>query len=142
MRREWTGALVAAALAFASMSVLTSCTSEAPVPTAAPTEAPTGFPAIPQGKGIIASTVMTKVTSEPGTKVIAEGTVTMPDGESGVIAISVSWVDPATSAVYARGVTLVDDLAAGEQGEWTTSAELPESATGATTVLGAVILEE
>ncbi|MCK8475675.1 hypothetical protein [Microbacterium aurugineum] len=145
MRRVWTGAVIAAAITLGSTGMLTGCTSEGSVPaavTATPTDAPTGFPVIPEGRGIITSTVMTKVTSEPGTTVVAEGTVTMPEGESGAIAISVSWVDPATSAVYARGVTVVDGLAAGEQSEWTTSAELPESATDVATVLGAVIVDE
>ncbi|WP_052193533.1 hypothetical protein [Microbacterium sp. ZOR0019] len=143
MRRVWSGALLACVITLASTGMLTGCTSEDPVPTTAtPTDAPTGFPAIPEGRGVIASTIMTKVTSEPGATVVAEGTVTMPEGEAGAIAISVSWVDRATSAVYARGVTVVDGLAAGEQSEWTISAELPESATEVTTVLGAVIVEE
>lgn len=85
---------------------------------------------------------MTKATSEPGTTVMAEGTVAMPEGESGAITISVGWVDAATNAVYARGVAVVGGLAAGEQGKWTTSADLPESATNVTTVLGTVITEE
>jgi hypothetical protein len=103
-------------------------------------EVPGSLPEIPTGKGIISAVTMDSATTTPGDLVTATGTLTMPEGETGDVAISVSWVDPATSSVYARGVTTLTGVKPGEQRTWEVTADLPASAEGASTVLGAVIV--
>jgi hypothetical protein len=82
---------------------------------------------------------MTSSTDTPGTTVEAKGTVTMPEGEQGTIAISVSWTNAADGHVYALGVSRLPGVKAGETKEWTVTADLPADAEDVKTVLGAVI---
>ena len=104
--------------------------------------APAGeLPEIPAGKGIISAVTMDSATTEPGGPVLAEGTLVMPEGQEGDVAISVSWVNPETSSVYARGVTTLKGVKPGEERKWEVKAELPADAEGSSTVLGAVIVE-
>jgi hypothetical protein len=133
------------AVAALTLGCLAGCTpaSNATVPT---TGAPTGsaapqsaqLPAIPSGTGIISSTVMTGCETT-GSKVTAKGTVTMPDGAKGDVAVSVSWVDSKNGAVYARGISTLPGMNAGDKRDWSTSVTLPAGAESVSCVLGAVI---
>jgi hypothetical protein len=71
--------------------------------------------------------------------VTANGKVSMPKDAAGDIVISVSWVNSGTSAVYARGVSTIKGLHAGESMDWSTTAALPAGAESVSCVLGAVI---
>jgi hypothetical protein len=110
-----------------------------PSPTVAST--PVAWPEIPDGEGIIKSTTMTDSSTEPGTTVWAKGLILLPEGKSGDVVVSVSWVNSGTSSVYARGVVRVDDVASGVATEWQVEAELPADATDVQTVLGAVLVD-
>jgi cytoskeletal protein RodZ len=98
-------------------------------------------PEIPEGEGIISAVTMTSATNEPGGTVVAQGTIDMPGDKKGDVAISVSWVNPDTAQVYARGLTTLLGVEPGEHCTWAVKAELPAGAQGAATVLGAVIVE-
>jgi hypothetical protein len=100
-----------------------------------------GLVEAPRGRGIISAVTLEEATGEAGGPVAARGVLAMPEGERGDVAISVSWVDPETSSVYARGVATLGDVAPGERRRWEVVAELPPGAEGAVTVLGAVIVE-
>jgi hypothetical protein len=139
MKKSLAIALTAVAL-LGSLTACTSGDSTADAAPAATVQAPAPIPSIPAGKGIISSTQMTSHHEKAGELATASGTVTMPKGESGQVAISVSWVNAATSTVYARGVTVLSGLAAGDSQEWTVSAQLPADAVDLMPVLGAVIV--
>ncbi|MDR0432312.1 MAG: hypothetical protein LBH48_03250 [Bifidobacteriaceae bacterium] len=98
-------------------------------------------PDIPIGRGIVSAVTMRSATTDPGSQVSANGTLTMPPGEAGDVAISVSWIDPLTSSVYARGLVTLRDVRPAEQRNWQVLADLPADAAGTTTVLGAVIVD-
>ena len=137
------------AVATLALATLAGCTSSPtksevnPTPTsstspdaAAPADG--ALPDIPSGTGIIAATSMTSCDTT-GTNVAAKGTVTMPEGKSGDVAISVSWVDSTTSSVYNRGVTTIKDPKPGEKKDWTIESTVPADAKNLSCVLGAVI---
>ncbi|MGF6834747.1 putative small secreted protein [Paenarthrobacter sp. TE4293] len=91
------------------------------------------------GTGIIEATTMTSCDTAQG-KVTAKGTVTPPEGTKGTVKITVSWVDPKTSAVLARGEQTFKDAAAGEALDWVANAEVTKPATEIKCVLGATVL--
>lgn len=128
------GAVLLAALAVG----LAGCTG-APA-SSEPTAAPAAFPEIPQGVGVVSGATMSRCDVNAGA-VTAEGTFTLPEGSAESVVISVSWVDPDTSVVYARGVTELTDPVAGDEQSWTTASTLPVVDSAITCVLGAVIPE-
>ncbi|MFJ4210119.1 hypothetical protein ACIPY2_16825 [Paenarthrobacter sp. NPDC089675] len=91
------------------------------------------------GTGIIEATKMTSCDTAAG-KVAAKGTVTPPDGTKGTVKVSVSWVDPKTSAVLARGEQSFKDVQSGKALDWVVNAEVPANAAEAKCVLGATVL--
>jgi hypothetical protein len=100
----------------------------------------TDLPEIPAGQGIFSAVTMDASAVEPGGRATASGTLAMPEDRHGNVAISVSWVNPATSSVYARGITTLRDVQPDEQRTWHVAATLPPDAAGASAVLGAVIV--
>jgi hypothetical protein len=119
-------------------------------PTASGSAAPDGdvtptpdIPSIPPGgKGVAQGLLAYSVSMEPGTQVMANGVFTMPEGESGDVFISVSWVDSETSSVYARGVQTLEGLTSEEVATWQVTAQLPVGAQNVQAVTGAVILDQ
>lgn len=91
------------------------------------------------GKGIISSTKMTSCTTTEG-DVKAQGTVTPPADSPGEVQITVSWVNPKTSQVIAKGIQKYDNPVAGQKLDWTISAKLPKTETPTSCVLGATII--
>ena len=73
-------------------------------------------------------------------KVAAKGTVTPPDGTKGTVKITVSWVDPKSSSVLARGEQTFKDAKAGKSLDWVINAEVPQKGTEVKCVLGATVL--
>ncbi|MFE4195012.1 hypothetical protein ACFRJ9_04025 [Paenarthrobacter sp. NPDC056912] len=133
------GVLVSAA-ALAGCS--SSNSSEAGTsPSSTTTQAATTGEAKPAnpGTGIIEATKMASCDTAPG-KVTAKGTVTPPEGTKGVVKISVSWVDPKTSAVLARGEQTFKDPQAGKSIDWVATAEVTKPAAEIKCVLGATVL--
>jgi hypothetical protein len=101
------------------------------------------LPEIPMGgTGVISGLETTNETMDPGTEVSASGKFTMPEGESGNVFISVSWVNSENSSVYARGVQTIEGVEAGSTHEWSVSANLPADAVNVATVKGAKILDQ
>lgn len=136
------GVLVsAAALAGCSSPSNEAPTTQAASPSTTTTQAATTGEAKPAnpGTGIIEATKMTSCDTAPG-KVTAKGTVTPPEGSKGTVKITVSWVDPKTSAVLARGEQTFKDAAAGKVLDWVASAEVTKPATELKCVLGATVL--
>jgi len=99
---------------------------------------PVYVPTIPNGKGIITSVHLASCSTEPG-QVAATGTVRLPAGESGAPVISVSWVNPDTSEVYARALTTVTAAKPNVSTKWSITAKLPTGLKAVSCVLGAVI---
>ncbi|MCR1162297.1 MULTISPECIES: hypothetical protein [unclassified Paenarthrobacter] len=91
------------------------------------------------GVGIIEATTMTSCDTAPG-KVTAKGTVTPPEGTKGAVKITVSWVDPSTSAVLARGEQTFKDAQPGKALDWVTNSEVTKPATAIKCVLGATVV--
>lgn len=110
-------------------------------PSSTTTQAPTTGEAKPAnpGTGIIEATKMASCDTAPG-KVTAKGTVTPPDGTKGAVKISVSWVDPKTSAVLARGEQTFKDPQSGKTLDWAVNAEVTKQGTEVKCVLGATVL--
>ncbi|MCD4851764.1 hypothetical protein LN996_13160 [Arthrobacter sp. AK01] len=133
------GVLVSAT-ALAGCSSSSSSEAGTP-PSSTTTQAATTGEARPAnpGTGIIGATKMTSCDTAPG-KVTAKGTVTPPEGTKGTVKITVSWVDPTTSAVLARGEQTFEDAAAGEALDWVANAEVTRPATALKCVLGATVL--
>ncbi|MFK4299748.1 type IV pilus biogenesis protein CpaD/CtpE [Arthrobacter sp. GAS37] len=102
----------------------------------ATTEKPT---ASNPGKGIIGSTTMTSCDKTAGT-VVAKGTATMPADTQGEVQISVSWVDPATSAVLVKGTEILKDAVPLKPKDWSISAKLETPPADVSCVLGATVL--
>jgi hypothetical protein len=124
-----------------ALGALAGCTSPSSSPTstnAGSQSGSTSIPTIPAGEGIISGTKMTSC-EVTGPNVTAKGTVTMPKGKSGNVAISVSWTNSKNASVYGRGVATIKDLKSGDKKEWTTSATIPADAESVSCVLGAVI---
>jgi hypothetical protein len=96
---------------------------------------------IPAGRGVVSNVTLDTATAKPGGPVEATGSVAMPPGESGNVAVSVSWVDAKTSSVYARGLAVLRGLRPGETKMWAVDADLPAGARDITTVLSAVLVE-
>lgn len=133
------GVLVsAAALAGCSSSQSTGAGTS---PSSTTTQAATTGEAKPAnpGTGIIEATKMTSCDTAPG-KVTAKGTVTPPEGSKGTVKITVSWVDPKTSAVLARGEQSFKDAEGGEPLDWEANAEVTKPAADIKCVLGATVL--
>ncbi|MGJ3190551.1 hypothetical protein [Paenarthrobacter sp. FR1] len=110
-------------------------------PSSTTTKAPTTGEAKPAnpGTGIIEAATMGSCDTAPG-KVTATGTVTPPEGTKGTVKVSVSWVDPKTSAVLARGEQSFKDAKAGKALDWSVNAEVPEQGVDVKCVLGAAVL--
>ncbi|MDR1294187.1 MAG: hypothetical protein LBK59_04420, partial [Bifidobacteriaceae bacterium] len=87
-----------------------------------------GLPDIPAGQGIFSTVVLEASSLRPGGQATANGTLTMPKERRGDVAISVSWVNPATSSVYARGVVTLEDVQPGERRGWDVATSLPPDA--------------
>lgn len=132
--------LATAALMMAGLAGCTSDAKPSPSATSSANGASKPIPTIPAGKGIISSTKMTGCDTT-GTDVTAKGTVAMPEGGTGDVVVSVSWVNSKNSSVYARGVTTIAGLKPGDKKDWTTTATLPDGAESVSCVLGAVIPE-
>lgn len=132
------GALVSAA-ALAGCSPTSTGAGSSPSSTT--TQAATTGEAKPAnpGTGIINATRMSSCETAPG-KVVAKGTVTPPEGTKGTIKISVSWVDPKTSAVLGRGEQSFKDAQPGKSVDWEINAEVPNKGTEVKCVLGASVL--
>lgn len=132
------GILVSAA-ALAGCSSPSSGASQSPSSTT--TQAPTTgeAKAANPGTGIIEATKMSSCDTSPG-KVSAKGTVTPPAGIKGTVKVSVSWVDPKTSAVLARGEQSFKDAQSGKAIDWVVNAEVPATGAEAKCVLGAAVL--
>lgn len=92
------------------------------------------------GTGIIEATKMASCDTTAG-KVAAKGTVIPPDGTKGTVKISVSWVDPQTSSVLARGEQTFKDPQAGKALDWAISADVPGKGTEVKCVLGAAVIQ-
>ncbi|MFK0003214.1 hypothetical protein [Paenarthrobacter sp. NPDC090522] len=128
-----------------SAAALAGCSSPSNQPGQPPssttTQAPTTGEAKPAnpGTGIIEATTMASCDTAAG-KVAAKGTVTPPEGTKGTVKISVSWVDPTSSSVLARGEQSFKDAQAGKALEWAINAEVPQKGTEVKCVLGATVL--
>lgn len=136
----WIVGLLVAALALSACTSPESNQAGNPPSTTTTQPATTGVakPANP-GTGIIQATTMTSCDTAPG-KVTAKGTVTPPAGTKGAVKITVSWVDPGTSAVLARGEQTFNDAQPGKPLDWVANAEVTKPAKDITCVLGAAVL--
>ncbi|MFP5016908.1 hypothetical protein ACKLTP_07925 [Paenarthrobacter ureafaciens] len=135
---------VACMTALLMSAVLAGCSSSGSggqSPSNTTTQAATTGEAKPAnpGTGIIEAAKMTSCDTATG-KVTAKGIVTPPDGIKGTVKVSVSWVDPATSAVLARGERLFKGAKPGKALDWSVEAEITKPGTEAKCVLGASVL--
>lgn len=142
MKRTHILPIAAGVLALGALAGCTSApgASSTGTPSATANGGSNPIPTIPTGTGIISGTKMTSCDTT-GTAVTAKGTVTMPEGKSGDVVISVSWVNSKNSSVYGRGVTTLEGVGTGDKKDWTTTATIPEGAESVSCVLGAVIPE-
>lgn len=92
------------------------------------------------GKGIIARTKMTSCETKEG-QVQAKGHVTPPADSPGEVQITVSWVNPQTSQVIAKGIQTFDNPPAGKQIDWSITTKLPKTESPTSCVIGATIID-
>lgn len=132
---------LAALLISTAVAGCSSSGNEGQPPSNTTTQAATTGEAKPAnpGTGIIEAAKMTSCVTAVG-KVTAKGTVTPPEGTKGTVKVSVSWVDPATSSVLARGEQSFKDAQAGKALEWSVDAEITKAGAEAKCVLGASVL--
>lgn len=121
-------------IAIAGALLATSCSAPQVDPEPSPTRV--SIPDIPAGTGVIDSTSLLSCTTGTG-PVEANGTTRLPEGVTGDIVVSVSWVNSSTSSVYARGLATV--ASPSEDTEWTVTAALPAGAENVACVVGAVV---